>query len=106
MHWMKQMERNKMEQQDNNAQLMQQKLELLSTTATAGWQRIQRFAETVVRDLERKALSEEDDDKANGFRRDARGARTFKEELFRRIEIAKAFDDQPRTDNFVEVIMD
>lgn len=76
---------------------------LIETTASRGWSFVEKFAETVVRDLEAKALEEDDDEKANGFRRDARGARKFKDELFKRIQIARNFDTK---DGFVEVVTD
>lgn len=69
--------------------LMEMKAGLVETTASRGWPYIEKFAETVVRNLERDAIAEEDDAKANGLRRDARGARKFKDELFRRIFLAK-----------------
>jgi len=79
------------------------KAALMETTASRGWVFVERFAETVVRDLEAKALQEEDDSKANGLRRDARGARKFKDDLFQRIQIARNFDTK---DGFVEVVTD
>lgn len=69
--------------------LMEMKAGLVETTASRGWPYIEKFAETVVRNLEREAIAEEDDAKANGLRRDARGARKFKDELFSRIFLAK-----------------
>ena len=86
---------------DNKA-LMEMKAALLETTASRGWQYVERFAETVVRGLEAQAIAEEDDVKANGLRRDARGARKFKDELFTRIDIAKT--QEPET--FLEVATD
>lgn len=85
-----------------NAALMQMKAGLIETTASRGWSYIEKFAETVVRELEQKAIDEEDDIKGNGLRRDARGARKFKDELFRRINLAKA--QEPET--FLEVATD
>lgn len=84
------------------AALMEMKAALIETTASRGWPYILKFAETVVRELEDKALAEDDDAKANGLRRDARGARKFKNELFNRIAGAK--NQEPET--FMEVIMD
>lgn len=86
---------------DNQA-LMQMKAALLETTATRGWAYIEKFSETIVRNLEAEAIQEEDDAKANGLRRDARGARKFKDELLRRIVLAKT--QEPET--FLEVAMD
>lgn len=76
---------------------------LTETTASRGWVYVERFAETVVRDLEKKSIEEEDDTKANGLRRDARGARKFKDELFRRIGLARNVDPK---NGFVEVVTD
>ena len=95
-----------MEQDNKQAQLMQMKLSLMETTRTIGWSFIERFSETIVRDLEKQAIEEEDDTKANGLRRDARGARKFKDELFRRIDLAKSLEEAPTKDNFVEVVME
>lgn len=86
---------------DNN-DLMVMKAALIQTTSSAGWSYVEKFAETVVRNLESAAIAEEDDAKANGLRRDARGARKFKDELFRRIEIAK-LQEAP---TFIEVATD
>ena len=82
------------------AEFMLMKASLIETTASRGWPYVLKFAESVIRDLEREAIAEEDDAKANGMRRDARGARKFKDELLRRIDIAKLQD--PST--FIEVI--
>lgn len=83
----------------DNKDLMAMKAALIETTATVGWSYIERFAETVVRELESKAIAEEDDIKGAGLRRDARGARKFKDDLFRRIFLAK--NQEPET--FLEV---
>lgn len=86
----------------DNKDLMVMKAALIETTASRGWLFVEKFAETVVRDLEQTAIAEEDDVKANGLRRDARGARKFKDELFRRINIAKAQEPE----QFLEVATD
>lgn len=76
---------------------------LIETTSSRGWAYVERFAETVVRDLEKKSVDEDNDEKANGLRRDARGARKFKDDLFKRITLARNVN----TDNgFVEVVTD
>lgn len=85
------------------AALLVMKAALIETTASRGWPFVERFAETVVRDLETKALEEDDDVKASGLRRDARGARKFKDDLFKRIQIARNFDTE---EGFVEVVTD
>ena len=85
------------------AALMVMKAALIETMASRGWQFVERFAETVVRDLETKALSEDDEIKASGYRRDARGARKFKDDLFKRLLIARNLDNK---DGFVEVVTD
>lgn len=86
----------------DNSTLMQMKAALLETTASKGFYFVEKFAETVVRELESKAIAEEDDTKANGLRRDARGARKFKDELFTRINMAK----NQEAEAFVEVATD
>ena len=85
------------------AALMVMRAALIETTASRGWLFVERIAEAVVRDLEKKALEEDDDTKSSGLRRDARGARKFKDDLFRRIQIARNFDNK---DSFVEVVTD
>lgn len=82
--------------------LMEMKAALIETTASRGWVYIDKFSETVVREMEKKAIAEEDDAKANGLRRDARGARKFKEELMQRINLAK--NQEP--ENFLDVSTD
>lgn len=82
---------------------MVMKAALIETTNSRGWIYVAKFAETVVRDLEKKSIEEEDDTKANGLRRDARGARKFKDELFRRLALASNVDP---ANGFVEVVMD
>lgn len=86
----------------DNDKLMQMKAALIETTASRGWSFVEKFAETVVRELESKAIAEDDDAKATGLRRDARGARKFKDELFQRILLAKS--QEPET--FMEVATD
>lgn len=81
---------------------MAMKAALIETTSTRGWLFVEKFSETILRDLEREAIAEEDDSKANGLRRDARGARKFKEELLKRIHLAKALE----ADSFLEVATD
>lgn len=82
--------------------LMQMKAALIETGASRGWAYVEKFAETIVRELEAKSIDEDDDAKATGFRRDARGARKFKDELFKRITLAK----RQEVPNFVEVVTD
>jgi hypothetical protein len=79
------------------------KAALIQTTGTPGWSFIQKFAETILREIEAASIAEEDDVKANGLRRDARGARKFKELLFQRVMMARNVDTK---DGFVEVVMD
>lgn len=87
--------------ESKGAALLVMKAALMETTASRGWSYVERFAETVVRELERKAQDEDDDAKATGYRRDARGARKFKDDLFQRILIARSMDTK---DGFVEVV--
>ncbi len=86
----------------DNQSLMVMRSALIETTASRGWVYLEKFAETVVRELEAQAIAEEDDAKAAGLRRDARGARKFKDELFRRVNMAK--NQEPET--FLEVAID
>lgn len=88
---------------DNAEDLLRMKAAMVNTTGTPGWQYIKKFAETVLREMDRKAIDEEDDDKATGYRRDAKGARAHWNTLLQRIEIAKAIESE---DGFVEVVDD
>lgn len=83
---------------DNKA-LMEMKAAMIETTASRGWFYVEKFAETIARELENAAIAEEDDTKAHGLRRDARGARKLKDELFRRVFLAK--NQEPETFNEV-----
>lgn len=82
------------------AEYMLMKAALIETSASRGWPYIIKFAEATLRDLEKEAINEEDDTKANGLRRDAKGARKFWGELVRRINLAKT--QEPA--QFLEVI--
>ena len=95
-----------MDSSNNQAELIQMKRSLLETTSSQGWAYVMKFAETVVRDLEKKALNEEDDAKSNGYRRDARGARMFMDDLFKRIAITKQIDEPTTDDTFLEIVCD
>ena len=53
------------------------KASFLQLIATAGWEYFRKFAESTIRDLEGKALSEDDREKRETFIADARGARRF-----------------------------
>ena len=79
------------------------KAALIETTATQGWLFLEKFMETIVREIEQSSVSEEDDQKANGLRRDARGARKFKDKLLERIQLAKNCESN---NNFIEVATD
>lgn len=81
-------------------EFMVMKAALLEMTASRGWVYVERFAEAILRDLQREAIDEEDDAKANGLRRDAKGARKFKDELIRRIQMAKSQEPS----QFLEII--
>lgn len=85
---------------NNQAQgLMQMKAALIETTASRGWFYVEKFADKILNELVQQAMDEDDDTKAGGLRRDAKGARKFKEELFSRIAIAK--NQEP--EQFLEV---
>lgn len=65
------------------------KAAFVAMSSMAGWDYFCKFAEAVIRDMEKEAIAEEDDTKANGLRRDARGARKFWDDLKIRVELAK-----------------
>jgi hypothetical protein len=73
----------------SNGEMMKMRAALLLTTSTPGWAFIEKFSDAVVRDIERDAVAEDDDAKANGLRHDARGARKFRDYLMERIALAK-----------------
>lgn len=85
-------------------EIMAAKSALLETTSTRGWLVIQKFAETVLRDLERQALDEDDPVKRNNYIFDARGARKHWAELVRRINLAKSLEEAT-DDSFFELAM-
>ena len=70
---------------DEQTALVRMKAEFLQMTATLGWQRAEKFAETIIRDLERASVNEMDDVKATALRHDARGASKFWDEFKGRI---------------------
>jgi len=86
----------------DNKDLMAMRASLIETTASRGWSYVEKFSETIVRELESAAIAEEDDTKAHGLRRDARGARKFKDALFQRIQLAR--NQEPEM--FLEVATD
>ncbi len=96
-----QVQDNKQEQEKQ--QLLVMKAAFIELTAGRGWNYFLKFAETTLRELDRQAIDEEDDNKANGLRRDARGARKFRDSLLQRIQIARS---QEFEDNFNEVATD
>lgn len=92
---------------NSNAEWMQVKAEFLQLTSSSGWLRFKKFSESVLRDLEKDALMEDDDEKASGLRRDARGARKYFDEVMRRIDLAKDREFLPDdAESFLDVVMD
>ena len=72
----------------------------ISLTSNAGWGFFREFAEKVIVEMERQAIDELDDVKANGLRRDARGARRFWGMLLQSMEFAKTPDIQPSPEQY------
>lgn len=70
--------------------LLAMKAAFIAMSSMAGWEYFCKFAEAVIRDMEKEAIAEDDDARANGLRRDARGARKFWDDLRGRIELAKS----------------
>lgn len=89
----------------NESHRMAVKAALIRITADQSWQVMRQFAEETLGALERKALMEDDEDKAKTFRFDARGARKFWESFQQLIETTKLQDNEPKEDDFLEVIM-
>jgi hypothetical protein len=88
---------------DSNEQLMKIKGRFVALTNHPGWESFKVFSETILREMERAAINELDDTKANALRSDARGARRHWESLLKRVEMVKEIDSE---DSFVEVVMD
>jgi len=78
------------------------KAALIRISSDPAWNVMRQLAEEVVYGLERKAIDEDDEAKANTFRNDARGARKFWEKWLSLIEVTKSGEG---ADNFLEVIM-
>lgn len=80
------------------------KAAFVSMSATEGWRHFARFAEQAIAAMERQVIDEPDDVKANGLRRDARGARRFWGILQASIECAKSQDRTPAEEfqNFID----
>lgn len=85
--------------EQNPQALLNMKAALTQMTLSDGWRYAKKIAEHAIRDLERESVGEEDDAKANGLRRDARGARKFWESLEKRLELAKAYSNEPPKDD-------
>jgi hypothetical protein len=83
-------------------ELLAMKAALIQTTGTPGWAFVEKFSNTILRELEIAAMTEEDDTKAMGLRRDAKGAHKFKEALFSRVNMAKSLQEE----QFIEVATD
>ena len=81
---------------ENNLAVM--KAAFTAMSATQGWPYFVKFAERVIAEMERLAIDEVDDELANGFRRDARGARVFWTHLLKRVEMAKAQNTEEQED--------
>lgn len=84
--------------EQNPQALLNMKAALTQMTLGDGWRYLKKIAEHAIRDLERDSVGEEDDAKANGLRRDARGARKFWESLEKRLELAKAYSNETAED--------
>jgi hypothetical protein len=84
------------------------KREVVTTTNSAGWRYIKALAEDTVRDLERKAIDEDDDEKGNSLRREAKAARKFLNSFLLAVESQREADAPEQTaettgDYFYEV---
>lgn len=85
-----------------NNDLLIRKREVVATTNSIGWRYIQELAEETVRDLERKAIDEEDDDKGNILRREAKAARKFLTNFLRAVECQREADAPEKPTNTEE----
>ena len=82
---------------------MQAKMRLASLVNSPAWQDVIKLAETSLVALEREAIDEEDDNKAVGLRRDAKGARKFWLSFLLRLNISVALSDEPTNDTWLDI---
>jgi len=87
---------------NSEAQRMAVKAAFIRITSDQSWQVLRVFADDCVRELEQKALMEDNEDKAKTYRHDARGARKFWDNFLRQIDLAKGAESG---ENFLEVVM-
>lgn len=78
------------------------KAALIRISSDPAWSVMRDLADEVVYTLERKALDEDDEEKAKTFRHDARGARRFWMKWLGLIDVTK---DGSAGNDFLEVIM-
>lgn len=84
-----------MDQPNNPAHMKACFLQLI---ATAGWEYFRKFAEATIRELENKALSEDNKEKRETFIADARGARRFWSGMQERIYTASTQSTEQEED--------
>jgi hypothetical protein len=82
---------------------MQVKLRIASLVNNPDWPYAKKLAEETIKAMEREAIDEEDDAKASGLRRDARGARKFWNTFLNQLTIAAQITNEPTNDDFLEV---
>lgn len=85
----------------NEAHKLAVKQAFIRITSDASWNTIRDLADEVVYEIEQKCIQEDDREKAETYRCDARGARKFWAGLLRMMELAKEADGE----NFNEVVM-
>jgi hypothetical protein len=68
-----------------------------------GWGDIVKLAEQTLTQIEREVIEEEDDAKAAGLRRDAKGARKFWVEFTNRLNASSRVSDEPSDDDWLEI---
>lgn len=88
----------------SEAQRLAFKKAFMRVTADESWAAMRQLAEETIYQLEQKSLAEDEEEKAKAFRHDARGARKFWQQWLKMIDLVK--DDQPVTQEFLEVAID
>jgi len=86
-------------------QLMQLKQRIAQTTNSAGWNDVVKLMEESVKRIERQAIDEEDDQKGNNLRREAKAARKFFTDFVKRINSARQVTDEPGDEDWLDICM-
>ena len=83
--------------------VMQTKQRLVTVIQHPGFKDVLALAEESLKELERQVIDEEDDGKATGLRRDAKGARKFWSGFLTRLNAASRVTEEPGADDWLEI---